>query len=191
MTDFEGMHSYFWLVTPRMKTSARSDIPYTDQALRQDLLRVQNAWDESQARRERDAIYIYLTAVFELVAWWMAENRALERAQRALRLRHITPFDQEEPFAAIIRCTANPDKVDKRTRSKWSRALRNALAYKLTSEPLDQFMKRKGGINECAAKFARHIGRGCLFARRIGLHARPAQVLEMNLVKRVAFGSRS
>jgi hypothetical protein len=159
MTVLEGMHSYFWLVSPRMKTPARNGIPYTDQALRQDLLRLQNAWDESQSSRERDGIYTYLTAVFELVAWWSAENRALERAERALRLRHITPFDQEEPFAAIIRCTADPTKVDKRTRSKWSRALRYALAYKLTSEPLDQFIKRKGGINECAAKFARHIGR--------------------------------
>jgi hypothetical protein len=159
MTDLEGMHSYFWLVSARMKSSVRDDIPYTDEALRQDLLRVRNAWEESQARRERDAIYIYLVAVFDLVAWWAAENRALERAQKALSLRHITPFDQEEPFAAIIRCTADPTKVDKRTRSKWSRALRYALEYKLTSEPLDQFIKRKGGINECAAKFARHIGR--------------------------------
>jgi hypothetical protein len=154
MTDIAGMHSYFWLVSPRMKTSARDDIPYTDEALKQDLLRVRNAWDECQARRERDAIYTYLIAVFELVAWWMAENRALERAQNALRLRHITPFDQEEPLAAIIRCTADPAKVGKRTRSKWSRALRYALACKPVCERLDEFMKRKGGINECAAKFA-------------------------------------
>jgi hypothetical protein len=159
MTDLEGMHSYFWLVSPRMKTSVRNNIPYTDEGLKQDLLRLQNAWDDSQARRDRDAIYIYLTAVFELVAWWAAEDRALERAHKALRLRHIIPFDQEEPFAAIIRCTADPAKVDKRTRSKWSRALGYALAYKPTSESLNQFMKRKGGINSCAAKFARHIGR--------------------------------
>jgi hypothetical protein len=159
MTNLDGMPSYFWLTSPRIKTPVRDDIPYTDQALKQDLLRVQNAWDESQARRERDAIYIFLTAVLELVAWWMAENRALERAQRALRLRHITPFDQEEPFAAIIRCTADSTKIDKRTRSKWSRALRYALAYNVASEPLEGFMKRKGGINECAVKFARHIGR--------------------------------
>jgi hypothetical protein len=158
MTDLEGP-CYFWLVSPRMKTSVGDDIPYTDQALKQDLLRVQNAWDESQARRERDAIYIYLTAVFELVAWWMAENRALERAQKALRLRHITPFDQEEPFAAIIRCTADPAKVDKRTRSKWSRALRWALVQKIPSEPLVRFIKQKGGINSCAAKFASHLKR--------------------------------
>ena len=159
MTDIAGMPGYFWLVSARMKTSARNNIPYTDQALRKDLLRVQNAWNESQGRRERDAIYTYLTAVFELVAWWSAENRALQCAQRALRLRHITPFDQEEPFAAIIRCTADPAKVDKRTRSKWSRALRWALEQKISSEPLVRFIKRKGGINRCAAKFAHRVGR--------------------------------
>jgi hypothetical protein len=160
MTDLVGMPCYFWLVSPRIKASVRDDIPYTHEALKQDLLRVQNAWDESQARRDRDAIYTYLTAVFELVAWWVAENRALQCAQKALQLRRIIPSDHEEPFAAIIRCTADPAKVDKRTRSKWSRALRYALAYKLTSEPLGQFMKRKGGINECAERFARCIGPG-------------------------------
>jgi hypothetical protein len=159
MTGLEGMPSYFWLTSSTLKTPARNDIFYTDQALRQDLLRLQNAWAESQASRERDAIYIYLGAVFELVAWWMADNRALERAEKALRLRHLTSFDQEEPFAAIIRSTADPAKVDKRNRSKWSRALRYALAYKLTSELLDQFIKRKGGINSCAAKFASHLRR--------------------------------
>jgi hypothetical protein len=159
MTDIAGIHSYFWLVSPRIKMSVRNGIPYTCAALKQDLLRIQNAWEESQASRERNAIYTYLTAVFELVAWWMAENRGLEHVHKALRLRHVIPFDQQEPFAAIIRCTADPAKVDKRTRSKWSRALRYALTYKLTSEPLDQFMKRKGGINECAAKFPRHIVR--------------------------------
>ena len=158
MTKLDGMHSYFWLVSPRMKTSGQDDIPYTDEALKQDLMRVRNAWEDAQGSRDRDAIYGYLTAVFELVAWWMVENRALERAQKALRLRHITPFDHDEPFAAIIRCTADPAKVDKRTRSKWSRALRYAL-YKVASEPLEGFMKRKGGINECAARLARRLGR--------------------------------
>jgi hypothetical protein len=154
MTNLEGMHSYFWLASPRIKTAVRDDIPYTHEALRQDLLRLQNAWDDSQARRDRDAIYIYLTAVFELVAWWAAEDRALERAHKALRLRHIIPFDQEEPFAAIIRCTADPAKVDKRTRSKWSRALRRALEQKIPSEPLVRFIKRRGGINRCAERFS-------------------------------------
>jgi hypothetical protein len=156
MTDLEGMPSYFWLTSSRLREPVQDNVPYTNEALRQDLLRVRNAWDECQAHRERDAIYSYLTAVFDLVAWWAAENRAIDRARKALQLRHIIPFDQEEPFAAIIRCTADPAKVDKRTRSKWARALGFAT-YKSPSEPLDKFMKRKGGINECAARLRRRM----------------------------------
>ena len=85
-----------------------------------------------------------------------AENRALERARKALRLRHINPFENEEPFAVVIRCTADREKVDKRTRSKWSRALRYALVQKTPSESLVQFIKRKGGINRCAERFRAH-----------------------------------
>jgi hypothetical protein len=159
MTNLEGMHSYFWLTSSRLKEPVQDGVPYTTRALRQDLLRVRNAWEECQASRKRDAIYIYLTAVFDLVAWWAAEGRALERAHKALRLQRICPFAGEEPFAAVIRCTADPAKVDKRTRSKWSRVLRYALRYKSHSEPLDQFIKRKGRINGCADRFTRCLER--------------------------------
>ena len=105
---------------PQLNRALNRGIPYTNQALRQDLLRVRNAWEECQASRDRDAVYGYLSAVFDLIAWWVAEHRALERAHKALRLQRICPFDGEDPFAAVIRCTADPAKVDKRTRSKWS-----------------------------------------------------------------------
>ena len=166
MIDLAGMPSYFWLTSSRLRKPLHDDVPYTTQALRQDLARVRNAWYECQTHRERDAIYSYLTAVFDLVAWWAEENRALERAQNALRLQNIWPFDRDEPFAAIIRCTADPAKVDKRTRSKWSRVLRYALQYKDHSEPLDQFIKRKGGINECASRFSRLLSPSVLRRRR-------------------------
>jgi hypothetical protein len=159
MTNFEGMPSYFWLASSRVKEPIQDDVPYGTQALRQDLLRVRNAWENCQASRERNAIYGYLTAVFDLVAWWTAEHRALERAHKALRLQRICPFDGEDPFAAVIRCTADPAKVDKRTRSKWSRLLRYVLAYKSPPEPLDAFIKRKGGINSCASRFTRCLER--------------------------------
>jgi hypothetical protein len=154
MMNLAGKPSYFELASHRLQTPVQDDVPYTTQALRRDVLRVRNAWDESQTRRERDAIYTYLAAVFDLVAWWTAEGRALERAQKALRLHNIRPAEHDEPFAAIIRCTADPGKVDKRTRSKWSRVLRYALTNKSHSEPLDKFIKRKGGINECAEQFS-------------------------------------
>jgi alkanesulfonate monooxygenase SsuD/methylene tetrahydromethanopterin reductase-like flavin-dependent oxidoreductase (luciferase family) len=59
-----------------------------------------------------------------------------------------------------IRCTADPAKADKRTRSKWSRVMRYAAAYKRDSEPLDQLVQRKGAINACAVRFTRWLGRG-------------------------------
>jgi hypothetical protein len=86
---------------------------------------------------------------------WTAEGREVQRARRALRLQQLAVSDREDPFAAIIRCTADPAKADKRTRSKWSRVMRYATAYKPNSEPLDHFIRRKGGINACAA-----LGRG-------------------------------
>jgi hypothetical protein len=52
----------------------------------------------------------------------------------------------------------NPAKADKRTRSKWSRVMRYAAAYKPDGEALDQFIRRKGGINACAARFSRRLG---------------------------------
>ena len=98
------------------------------------------------------------SAVFDLVMWWAAESR-ISRARWALRLRNIRPSDHDEPFAAVILCTADRQKVDKRTRSKWSRVLRYSAEYKSHSESLAAFIRRKGGINECAARFTRCLGR--------------------------------
>jgi hypothetical protein len=134
-------------------------IPYTKDALKQDLLRLRNAWHAFQESRDRDAVYGYLSPVFDLVAWWTADGRALDRARWALRLQNAHASTCNEPFAAVIFCTSDPAKVDKRTRSKWSRVLQYALKYKSHAEPLDQFVKRKGGINRCATRFARCLGR--------------------------------
>jgi hypothetical protein len=140
------------------RPSPKGAIPYSSAVLRQDLERVRGAWDDCQATRDRNAIYGYLTAVYALVAWWTAEGREVDRARRALGLQRLAVSDREDPFAAVIRCTADPAKADKRTRSKWSRVMRYAAAYKPDSEPLDAFIKRKGGINACAARFSRCLG---------------------------------
>jgi hypothetical protein len=59
----------------------------------------------------------------------------------------------------VILCTADRGKVDDRTRSKWSRVLRYAAEFKTPDDPLRDFIKRRGGINKCAARFARRLGR--------------------------------
>ena len=100
-------------------------------------------------------MYGYLTAVFETVMAWAKEGKAVKRACRALCLRGYFSVKGPEPFASIIRSTSDPEKVDGRTRSKWSRVLRYAAEYKDLGEPLRDFIKRRGGINECASRFAR------------------------------------
>ena len=153
------MSSYFWLTSSRLREPVRDEVPYTAQALRQDLLRVRSAWNDCQTSRDRNAIYGYLSAVFDLVAWWAAEGRAISRARRALQLQRLDLPTTDEPFAALILCTAGRQKVDKRTRSKWSRVLRYSAEYKSHSEPLTAFIQRKGGINKCASRFTRCFGR--------------------------------
>jgi hypothetical protein len=142
------------------RPSPKEVIPYTSAALRQDLERLRSIWEDCQASRDRNAIYRYLNAVYGLVAWWTAEGRERDRARQALRLQRLEASEREDPFAAVIRCTAHPVKADKRTRSKWSRLTRYVAVRKPHSEPLDQFIKRNGGINACAARFTRRLGRG-------------------------------
>jgi hypothetical protein len=90
-----------------------------------------------------------------LLVWWAVEGREIDRTRRALRLQRSNVPDREDPFATIIRCTADPANADKRTRSKWSRVMRYAAAYKPNSEPLGRFIRRKGGINARSARFSR------------------------------------
>jgi hypothetical protein len=142
------------------RPSPKAAIPYSSAALRQDLERLRSTWEDAQSSRDRKAIYGYLNAVYGLVSWWTAEERAIDRARRALRLQRLEVTDREDSFAAIIWCTADPAKADKRTRSKWSRVMRYAAMYKPDSEQLDRFVQRKGGINACVARFSRSLGRG-------------------------------
>ena len=95
------------------------EIPFTTEALKANLSRLENEWENYQTTRDRGGIYGYLTAVFELVTWWKHEHKAQEYARRALSMqrRQLVP-KIAEPFAAVIFCTADPEKVDYRMRSK-------------------------------------------------------------------------
>jgi hypothetical protein len=153
---------------PRQERPARNAIPYTKEALERDLERVQEAWDDCQADRRRGAIYGYLTAVHDLANWWSAEKCEVERARQALRLRGLLPGPREDVYAAMIRCTADPARAEKRTRSKWSRVLRYAKMEKDEQEALAAFIKRKGGINECNARYSQCLRRLAASRRSIG-----------------------
>jgi len=101
-----------------------ANIDLSIEALKANLQRLEGQYEIYQSTRDRDAIYGYLTAVFELVAVWAQEGTAVDYARWALWLRgHRSAVVSPEPLAAVIFCTADRKRADYRTRSKWSRVL--------------------------------------------------------------------
>ena len=134
-------------------------VGYPDVSLNQDIKRLREIWHKVQGDRDRDAIYDYLTAVYELVEWWTVERRAIDRAGRALRLNGLVVTEEPEPFAAVIAASVAPARLDRRQASRYARALKYAAARDCRAKTLKGFIKdRHGGINRCAAKFSRRSG---------------------------------
>jgi hypothetical protein len=145
-------------VSPSVPRSDKSDRTLADLD-RVVLANVKKQWVDFQSSRNRDAIYRYLHIVFMQVNWWAQNPLEQIEALRAVRQQSPKLMLPEDPFASVIACTADPKKVDDKTRSKWSRVLRYAAKYKPDKELLRDFLQRKGGINKCAARYARRFGR--------------------------------
>jgi hypothetical protein len=138
---------------------ARLEVRYATEALQRCLERLESEYSAYQEKRDREAVFGYLAAVFQSVAWWYHVGRANEFAKRALHLQRSPAPKISDPFAAIIFCTADSNKVDFKTRSKWARVLRYARVFKDTDESLRDFVKVRGGINKCARRYSRRLGR--------------------------------
>jgi hypothetical protein len=106
------------LPSPRRKAIDPTHVPYSNEALSADMRRLSSLWECVQSSRARKAIYLYLGAVFELVAVWEALGQIREIASRSLRLRDGNPRLARDPFGALIFCTSDPEKVGRRGRSK-------------------------------------------------------------------------
>lgn len=132
---------------------------YPDSCLNQDMIRIRNIWERVQASRDRNAIYDYLDAVFELIKWWNAEGRTAYRTKRALSINGLFVPEQPEPYSAIIAASVSPGRLDKRLINKYSRVLRFAAAFKDPDKRLDKFIKKHGGLNRCAGEFSRRLAR--------------------------------
>lgn len=136
----------------RLETRGQSVIPYSDAALKHDLKRIRDVWDDVQGKRDRRAIHVYLEAIWKLAALWDAVSKPLRNCERALQLSDLNLPLSESSFSVIIACTSDPEKVDRRTRHKWARLLQYANDEKPISEELGSFIQRKGGINRCAQR---------------------------------------
>ena len=147
----------------RPRTLHRSDHNVTrdspEDRLRQRLMMVSNAWDDFQECRKRDAVYGYLKGVFALVVDYKGRRRTRRLLRRAFQFAGLPVDKNADPFAAVIRCTCERS-VDNKTISKWARALRYAAYCKRPRTKLRAFIKKMGGVNACAERYAIYLGRG-------------------------------
>ena len=86
-----------------------------------ELEHARRAWVRYQSTRKRDAVYGYLTAVYEIVQHWEKQHRAKASSHQALvAAKQRRAIRIEEPFATVIFCTSDPEVADAKTRSKFS-----------------------------------------------------------------------
>ena len=130
----------------------------SEDRLRQRLVMVCNAWDDFQECRKRNAVYGYLKAVFALVVDCKGRRRTKRLLRRAFQFAGLQFDKNADSFATVIRCTCERS-IDNKTISKWARALRYAARCKRPRTPLKTFVKKMGGINACAERYARLFGR--------------------------------
>jgi hypothetical protein len=135
--------------------SQRDDFERFDRVVLAD---VRKMWTEYQSIRDRSAVYRYLHMVFMQVDWWERKPDEKREALRAVKRDNPNMELPEDEYTAVIMCTADPKKVDRKAWSRWSRVLRYAAKYKPEKELLRDFLQRKGGINKCAARYARRLG---------------------------------
>jgi len=141
------------------RSERKADKESSKDRLSQRLVTVCNAWDDFQECRKRDAVYRYLKAAFALVVDYKGRRRTKRLLQRAFQFAGLSHDRKADPFATVIRCTCERN-VDNKTISKWARALRYVAYCNVPRTRLRTFMKRMGGINGCADRHSRYLGRG-------------------------------
>jgi hypothetical protein len=116
------------------------------------LKRVARAWSESQRSRNRDAIYDYLSRVFSLVKKYRQRSQLGQLIRGVQRFGGLPKNKQADAYTVVIRATTSGE-IDHRAVSKYARALRFCRKRK-GDQSLQAFIKNKGGINACAARYA-------------------------------------
>jgi alkanesulfonate monooxygenase SsuD/methylene tetrahydromethanopterin reductase-like flavin-dependent oxidoreductase (luciferase family) len=113
------------------------------------LARARKAWREYRANADddRDAVYIYLEVVFVVVQQWEKMSVADDYSLKALKLQEFRIRMKPDPYARLIYCTSD---ADAKTRSKWAKIMQWVAIHNKESEPFADFVKRHGGLNECA-----------------------------------------
>jgi hypothetical protein len=144
--------------TVRFSRGPAKVAPSAAKSLGAQLFSVSDTWDRATEDRYRDSIYAYLKAVYSLVRRCERGGKAKELLSAAVKTAGLSADENTEVFAAVIRATCD-DKLDQKMVSKYSRALRYAAHQDQPPRMLIEFIKRRGGINAVADRYAKRLGR--------------------------------
>jgi len=100
-------------------------------------------------------VYGYLGAVFAVRQQHFGRLKTRRLVRAAGKFGGLKLDKAADPFSALIACTADPTKIDKKTISKWARALRYVALVDREPTSIKALMQARGGINGCAAAYAR------------------------------------
>jgi hypothetical protein len=150
---------------PARSASPISALDYTAEDFAVDVQRAQQAWKKYLRSRRRGAIYKFLETIFEIVAVWQ-KVRDVERIIARIPYGSADFKPRNEPYSALLTMAAHPKKIDRRTLAKWSRLLRYADFYKSPMVSLARFVRKRAGINACAALYAQRLGRKSKLAKK-------------------------
>jgi hypothetical protein len=112
------------------------------------LTNLDRRWRNSGQKR---ALYRYLTAVFNLYAAGKRAGAARTVANRIARLARLSVQHDRHVIRTIIDASSS---ADRRSKSRWYRALRYAWRERGQWLSLNECLRANGGIAGCASRWA-------------------------------------
>jgi hypothetical protein len=126
-----------------------------DRTRRDELKQLKRVEEESFASRERFRERPYLQAVYELYCDWADDRHSKARSAQMARLNGISPRKDSHPIRIIIDCSS--PSTEERIKSRWTRALRFALAKRVPPSKLLDLLDEegRGGLAGLASAFTK------------------------------------
>jgi hypothetical protein len=123
----------------------------SDRQLKQTISSLRGIEKRCFGSRQRFAFYEYLEAVFKLYERLRRKNKAKSSARRIAELCGIRTRNRTHSIRLIIDATSS---ADKKSKSRWTRALRYAWYGRQWWKTLNELFRSNGGLAGCAKEFA-------------------------------------
>ena len=133
-----------------VKTDLQSQL--ADSTLMATIAKLRRQHRDWLSSRRADDLYRFLQSVFGCYSTWKRDGIERSASSRIAKLTGLNRSRRRHPIRAIIDATSAV--ADRRTKSRWTRALRHASLERSEWKDLIDCLRLHGGIAGCAQKFA-------------------------------------